>query len=178
MRRGEDNIKMDLKQVENEAVEWIHLTLNRIHLWALVSMIGFHRRRRMSWFVCNYQLLKKETMKSVCKQYVHPLTVFRSTILKVLRLHKLSWIWNMVRWCEIWGSHGGEDVDVGLLGCNAVWTCRYIPTFRRDILSLSSPWRWRQYVPPKRWYIPTSPHGVTTKKTNMDMVYWHHAWYR
>jgi hypothetical protein len=24
--------------------------------------------------------------------------------------------------CDIWGSHGGEDVDVGLLGCNAVWT--------------------------------------------------------
>jgi hypothetical protein len=25
---------------------------------------------------------------------------------------------------EIFGSHGGKDVDVGLLGCNAVWTCR------------------------------------------------------
>jgi hypothetical protein len=25
---------------------------------------------------------------------------------------------------EIWGSHGGEDVDVGLLGCNAMSTCR------------------------------------------------------
>jgi hypothetical protein len=22
-------------------------------------------------------------------------------------------------------------------------------------------WRWRQYVSPKRWYLPTSPHGVT-----------------
>jgi hypothetical protein len=26
---------------------------------------------------------------------------------------------------EICGSHGDEDVDVGLLGSNAVWTCRY-----------------------------------------------------
>jgi hypothetical protein len=23
------------------------------------------------------------------------------------------------------GSHGGEDVGVGVLGCNAVWTGRY-----------------------------------------------------
>jgi hypothetical protein len=23
---------------------------------------------------------------------------------------------------EIWGSHGGEDTDVGLFGCDAVWT--------------------------------------------------------
>jgi hypothetical protein len=27
---------------------------------------------------------------------------------------------------------------VGLLGCDAVWTCRYIPTFWRNILPLSS----------------------------------------
>jgi hypothetical protein len=39
---------------------------------------------------------------------------------------------------EIWGSHGGKDVDVVLLGCNAVWTCRQIPTFRRNILPPSS----------------------------------------
>jgi hypothetical protein len=24
---------------------------------------------------------------------------------------------------EILGSHGGEDLRVGLLGCNDVWTC-------------------------------------------------------
>lgn len=29
---------------------------------------------------------------------------------------------------EIWGYHSGEDVDVGLLGCDAVWTCRRIPS--------------------------------------------------
>jgi hypothetical protein len=26
--------------------------------------------------------------------------------------------------CEILVSHGGEDVDVGLRGCEAVWICR------------------------------------------------------
>jgi hypothetical protein len=31
-----------------------------------------------------------------------------------------------------------------------------------------NPWRWKQYVSPKRWYLPTSPHGVTTLKTNID----------
>jgi hypothetical protein len=39
------------------------------------------------------------------------------------------------RWrCRCWTSglsHGGEDVDVGLLGCNnASWTCSWIPAFR------------------------------------------------
>jgi hypothetical protein len=29
-----------------------------------------------------------------------------------------------------------QDVGVCLLGCNVVWTCKYIPTF------------WRMYVPP------------------------------
>jgi hypothetical protein len=27
---------------------------------------------------------------------------------------------------EIWGSRGGEDVDVGLLGCNAVWIWQHM----------------------------------------------------
>jgi hypothetical protein len=39
-------------------------------------------------------------------------------------------------------SHGGEGVNVGLLGWNAVWTCR------------------RQ----------ASPHEVTAQKTNMDKL--------
>jgi hypothetical protein len=29
-------------------------------------------------------------------------------------------------------------VDVGLLGCNVVWTCMQIPMFRRNILPPSS----------------------------------------
>jgi hypothetical protein len=26
--------------------------------------------------------------------------------------------------CKIWGSHGGDDVDVGLMGRNALWIVR------------------------------------------------------
>jgi hypothetical protein len=36
------------------------------------------------------------------------------------------------------GSHGGEDVGVGLLGCDVVLTCMSMPTFRRNILPPSS----------------------------------------
>jgi hypothetical protein len=27
-----------------------------------------------------------------------------------------------------------KDIDCGLVGCDAVWTCRWVPTFRRNIL--------------------------------------------
>jgi hypothetical protein len=27
-------------------------------------------------------------------------------------------------------NDGGEDVDVGLLGCNAVWTCKWVAVSR------------------------------------------------
>jgi hypothetical protein len=39
---------------------------------------------------------------------------------------------------EIWGSHGGENVDVGLLNRTAVWTCRWTQMFQRNILPPSS----------------------------------------
>jgi hypothetical protein len=31
------------------------------------------------------------------------------------------------------------------------------------------PWRWRQYVSPKRWYLPMSLHGVINQKTSIDI---------
>jgi hypothetical protein len=52
-----------------------------------------------------------------------------------------SWVW---RWLEatcsreIWGSHGGEDVDVGLLCSNAVLTCRWSLALKMNT-----------YIPPK-----------------------------
>jgi hypothetical protein len=53
-------------------------------------------------------------------------------------------------------------------GCNAVLTCMWqIPTFRKNTHSPASGLK-RQHVPPKRWYQATSPHGVTTLKTNID----------
>jgi hypothetical protein len=32
------------------------------------------------------------------------------------------------------------------------------------VFRVVTPWRWRQYVPPKRCHLPTSPHGVTTTR--------------
>jgi hypothetical protein len=37
--------------------------------------------------------------------------------------------------------------------------------FWRNILPLSS----GQYVPLKHWYLPISPHGIVTQKTNIDI---------
>jgi hypothetical protein len=31
------------------------------------------------------------------------------------------------------------------------------------------PWRWREYVSPKRWYLLASTHRTTTQKTNIDV---------
>jgi hypothetical protein len=58
-----------------------------------------------------------------------------------------------------------QTADIGLLGCNTMWTCRKIPTFWRNTLSPSS----GQYVSQKCWYLPTSPHSVTTQKTNNNI---------
>jgi hypothetical protein len=51
---------------------------------------------------------------------------------------------------EIWGSHTGED--------RCPWRS----------YGLWQPWRWKQCVPPKRWYPLSIPHGVTTQKTTND----------
>jgi hypothetical protein len=32
------------------------------------------------------------------------------------------------------------------------------------------PWRWMQYVSPKRFYRLTSPHGATTQNINIDIL--------
>jgi hypothetical protein len=32
-------------------------------------------------------------------------------------------------------------------------------------------WRWRQCVPPERWYLPRSPCGITTQKTNINVIF-------
>jgi hypothetical protein len=90
---------------------------------------------------------------------------------------------------EIWGSHGAA-VKMPTLAFWAVTPCGFvvrhqifeehtasifsaaweIPTFRKSIMPPSSelPWRRWLYVPPKRRYIPLSPHGETTQKNNTD----------
>jgi hypothetical protein len=49
----------------------------------------------------------------------------------------------------VWNSLLNSFIAVSLLGCDAEWTCRSIPTFRRNVLPPSS-----------------GPNGVTTQKTN------------
>jgi hypothetical protein len=48
----------------------------------------------------------------------------------------------------------------GVLVRDALWTCRWVPSFRRNILLHLHGW---QHVP-ERWYSPASSHGVTTQK--------------
>jgi hypothetical protein len=79
------------------------------------------------------------------------------------RVLRFAGIWQ--KWCQIWGFHSGDYEECRFLGCCAVQIlCE--PTFRRGVfdwwLSLHPPahagssladfipWRWRQYVPPKR----------------------------
>jgi hypothetical protein len=37
--RREDNIRMDLREIVWEGVDWIHLAQNRVQWWALVNMV-------------------------------------------------------------------------------------------------------------------------------------------
>jgi hypothetical protein len=45
-----------------------------------------------------------------------------------------------------------ENVDVGLLGLTS---CDHVCKVKTQL-----PWRWWRCVSPKRWYLPTSAHGV------------------
>jgi hypothetical protein len=38
-RRWEDNIKMDIKEIGWEGVDWIHLAQHRYQWWVLVNMV-------------------------------------------------------------------------------------------------------------------------------------------
>jgi hypothetical protein len=58
---------------------------------------------------------------------------------------------------EISGSDSSEDIDVGLRGFNAMWTCA------QEKLCVDN-------VSTKRWYLPTSPQGVKTQKTNINTI--------
>lgn len=70
---------------------------------------------------------------------------------------------------EKWGSRGSTDVDVGPLGCNAVWTCEKIPTFRRNKLPPFPAWRWEPYVLLKR-YIQV--HTALQPRTSTILIIW------
>jgi hypothetical protein len=45
------------------------------------------------------------------------------------------------------------------LWCSSHLIRRYV------VCSVETPWRWKHHGPPKRWYLTTTLHGVTTQKT-------------
>lgn len=51
--------------------------------------------------------------------------------------------------------------DVGLLCCNAMWTCRYVTLFWRNMLLPS--------FGINHWYLPTSLHGVVMQVININI---------
>jgi hypothetical protein len=61
---------------------------------------------------------------------------------------------------EIWSYHGGEDVDVGLLGGNAVWTCKVADLVLKTEAVCSSETLVSAFKSTR----------VTTQKINIDFV--------
>jgi len=47
-RRWEDNIRMGLREVAWEVVDWLHLAQDRAHWRVLVNTLGFLKWRRIS----------------------------------------------------------------------------------------------------------------------------------
>lgn len=90
-----------------------------------------------------------------------------STYFSVLTSHEYSCSLCLVtaagKWSIISSSRHLPDnnsyVDSGLTVLNAVWTCL----------------KMKIVCPPKRRYLPTSPHCVTTQQTNIDIfTLWEH----
>jgi hypothetical protein len=75
-------------------------------------------------FGCMYVCTKPEPKSISDSKVLLHLVTFQSTVCSEISETFIS-------------SHGGEDIDCDLLGCDAVWTCRYIPTFRRIVYPLS-----------------------------------------
>jgi hypothetical protein len=68
------------------------------------------------------------------------------------------------------GDSYSLNIKASLLVCNDVWNGRNIPTFRWNILHPQG-WRWRNipFSGLRRWYLPTSPRGITSQKINIDI---------
>jgi hypothetical protein len=59
-------------------------------------------------------------------------------------------------------------MDVGLLCCNAAWTCKVDINVLQEHATLQ-PGRWRQYVVPKRWK-PRRQHTISTAVRNSKLA--------
>jgi hypothetical protein len=63
------------------------------------------------------------------------------------------------------------ETHIAEMGAGHCWNTllkRIVIAVGTGAIVLAQPWGWRQYVPPKRWYPLTSPHGITAQKTTMD----------
>jgi hypothetical protein len=49
-----------------------------------------------------------------------------------------------------------------------VTPCGLVGSLYSNVSEEHTPWRWRRYVSPKRWYPPTSLHGVTIQDTDIE----------
>jgi hypothetical protein len=49
-------------------------------------------------------------------------------------------------------------------------------TLKEHTASIFWPWSQMEYVPLEQWYLCTSPHGITTQKTNMDIFIAMRTW--
>ena len=63
---------------------------------------------------------------------------------------------------NMWCSHRNECYDYSLLGCDAVL---YGRKFIWPPISPLLPWRWRQQVPIKHWYLSIKLEGIVFQKT-------------
>jgi hypothetical protein len=107
---------------------------------------------------------------SICCSFISKYSLFTDKRAEVpwkcrLRLFGLSY--SLLRTC--W------QINIFWLSVLLFWDlmpCGLVARHRRlgEISAYSlQHWRWWQYVSPKRWYLLTSPCGVTIDKTNMDI---------
>jgi hypothetical protein len=68
-------------------------------------------------------------------------------------------------WVQVWTEPGEWNEEGGWRQPRPIG--KNPPHARNHMERLGQPHRWRQYVPSKHLYLPTSPHRVTTKKTTM-----------
>jgi hypothetical protein len=60
------------------------------------------------------------------------------------------------------------NFDIGCCNSNLSTMLFWVVTPCRLV---SKPWRWTQYFSPKRWYLPKSLHGVTIRKTSIQIFH-------
>jgi hypothetical protein len=70
-----------------------------------------------------------------------------------------------VRWMEGWWSGPISDEERGLP--SAFHSATLYQSIHFPAPSLQ-PWRWKQYVSPKRWYLPASLHGAKPQKNKIN----------